>query len=288
VSGRARSAWLPRPYRSRLANVLLVVLGALALGTAIGLADLWPQGTEVARGKVASPLSTEAATVTAVDAEGCRSAPAAVLGQGPECRRVTARLWSGPEAGEEVAFDIGGAIEIGTGDRVRVSDSKLPADAVVGGVPADRYAFSDFERRSSLLWLTAAFAVLVIASARWQGLRALVGLAASLAVVVLFVVPAILEGTSPVAVATVGALAIMLVTIPLAHGLGPKAIAACLGTAAALAITLVLATWPSTSRTSRASRRRRRPSSAPAEPRSRSRACCSPGSSSAPSGCRTT
>lgn len=154
---------------------------------------------------------------------------------------MTARLRSGPEAGEEVAFDIGGAIAIGTGDRVRVSDSKLPADAVVGGVPADRYAFSDFERRSSLLWLTAAFAVLVIASARWQGLRALVGLAASLTVVVLFVVPAILEGTSPVAVATVGALAIMLVTIPLAHGLGPKAITACLGTAAALAITLVLA-----------------------------------------------
>ena len=53
--------------------------------------------------------------------------------------------------------------------------------------------------------------------------------------------PAILEGGDPVAAATVGALAVMLVTIALTHGLGPKAIAACLGTAAALAITLVLA-----------------------------------------------
>ena len=33
----------------------------------------------------------------------------------------------------------------------------------------------------------------------------------------------------------------MLITIPLAHGLGPKSVAACLGTASALVLTLVLA-----------------------------------------------
>lgn len=41
--------------------------------------------------------------------------------------------------------------------------------------------------------------------------------------------------------ALVGALAIMLVTIPLAHGIGPKAVAACLGTTVSLLLTLGLA-----------------------------------------------
>jgi uncharacterized membrane protein len=62
-----------------------------------------------------------------------------------------------------------------------------------------------------------------------------------LAIIVFFVAPSILEGNSPTSVALFGALAVMLVTIPLAHGIGPKTIAACLGTAASLVLTLGLA-----------------------------------------------
>ena len=127
------------------------------------------------------------------------------------------------------------------GDRVRVSATGVPEGAQIGGVPADQYAFSDFERRSALVWLAIAFAAIVIVISRWRGLRALVGLAGSLLIIVAFVVPAILEGSEPVAVAVVGSLAVMLVTIPLAHGLGTTTIAACLGTAWALILTAVLA-----------------------------------------------
>lgn len=62
-----------------------------------------------------------------------------------------------------------------------------------------------------------------------------------MAVIVFFIVPAILDGRSPTAVAFVGALAIMLITLPPAPGAGPKTIAASLGTAASLSLTLVLA-----------------------------------------------
>jgi len=91
-----------------------------------------------------------------------------------------------------------------------------------------------------LLWLALAFGVLVVALGRWQGLRALVGLGASLGIVVGFITPAILEGRSPPAVAFVGSLAIMLVTLVVTHGLGAKMLAAALGTACALALTLGL------------------------------------------------
>jgi uncharacterized membrane protein len=54
-------------------------------------------------------------------------------------------------------------------------------------------------------------------------------------------VPAILDGEPPLPVAIVGALAVALVTIPLAHGWGPKSLAAVLGTAGALLLTALLA-----------------------------------------------
>ncbi|HUF01762.1 MAG TPA: YibE/F family protein [Gaiellaceae bacterium] len=73
-----------------------------------------------------------------------------------------------------------------------------------------------------------------------RGLRALVGLGLSLLVVIEFIVPAILDGRAPVGVALVGALAVMFVTIPLAHGLGAKGAAAMLGTAVSLVLTALL------------------------------------------------
>jgi uncharacterized membrane protein len=90
--------------------------------------------------------------------------------------------------------------------------------------------------------LVAAFALLVaVVAGRRRGLRALVGLGLSLAMIIGFVVPAIAGGSSPVAVVTFGALGVMLLTIPLVHGGGAKSLAACLGTAAALGLTLALA-----------------------------------------------
>ena len=89
--------------------------------------------------------------------------------------------------------------------------------------------------------LLMIFVVVVLAFARWRGALSLVGLGFSLALVLLFLVPAILDGKAPLAVAIVAALTIALITIPLAHGGGPKSIAALLGTAASLLLTALLA-----------------------------------------------
>lgn len=230
---------LPRP-RSRLHVVALIAVGALALFTLAGLVELWPDGREIA-GPASGVLATESARVSGVSEE-CRTVRVVPTDPAPaRCRRVEATITSGPDRGAATAFDLIGDIRISPGDDIRVNALNLPPDATVGGVPADAYAFADFERRSPLLWLTGIFAALVLITARWRGLRALAGLAASLALVALFIVPAILEGRSPVAVALVGSLAVMIVTITLGHGLGPKALASLLGTASALVLTLILA-----------------------------------------------
>lgn len=67
------------------------------------------------------------------------------------------------------------------------------------------YRFADFQRRGPMLWLLIAFALVVVAAGRLQGLRALVGLGASLGTVVFFVVPAIAHGRPPLQVAAFGA-----------------------------------------------------------------------------------
>jgi uncharacterized membrane protein len=163
-----------------------------------------------------------------------------------ECTRVTVRLRSGPDEGKLARFTVGETtsdVRLSVADRIRVYRLVLPEGAEVLGRPVDRYGFSDYERQRPLALLTVLFCGLVIITGRLRGLRALVGLALSLLIVIEFLVPAILDGRSAVGVALVAALAIMFVTIPLAHGLGAKGIAAMLGTAAALGLTALLASF---------------------------------------------
>jgi uncharacterized membrane protein len=223
---------------SLLGRLFLLALGLVVAATAIGLYELWPADRSLPPPPGANPLHTERAEVSGIRQERC-PVPGA-----RSCLRVTAKLESGPDEGTEASFavvDAARQVGLDVGDEVRLLRNPVPPGASVGGVRPDRYSLSDFERRMPLLWLAVAFAAIVIVSGRWKGARALAGLGISLVIVVGFVVPAILDGRSPEGVALVGALAIMLVTIPLAHGLGPTAVAACLGTTVSLLLTLGLA-----------------------------------------------
>jgi uncharacterized membrane protein len=220
-----------------LVNVLVLFVLVLAAATIIGLIVFWPEGDDIPRPQGSTPPRTESAEVV-----GVRSAPCAQVAGIHDCFRVTAQLRSGPDEGDRVEFTFAAAEgRFDVGDRIRVYKNVLPPEAVDAGGRVDPYSFSDFERRPPMLWLVAIFAGLVLLTSRWQGLRALAGLAASLGLIVFFVAPAILEGRSPTGVAFIGALAVMFVTIPLAHGIGPKTLAACLGTAVSLALALGLA-----------------------------------------------
>ena len=236
-----RARWLHAGVTPAARFTVMAMLAALAIvfvATVIGLVVNWPRDRTVEAPRSLVRPKTEPAEVVAIALERCR-APGRT-----DCRRVTARLESGNDEGKRVSFSVGDQtadVPIDLGDKIRVYENPLPEGAVIGGVRVDRYGFSDFERRSPLLWLAVAFAAIVLVTGRLQGLRALLGLAASLVVVILYIVPAILDGRSPAAVALFGALAIMFVTIPLAHGVGAKTVAACLGTATALLLTLGLA-----------------------------------------------
>jgi uncharacterized membrane protein len=92
-------------------------------------------------------------------------------------------------------------------------------------------------------WLAAAFAVLVVAVARWRGLAALVGLAVSFWVLLKFMLPALLSGENPLAVALVACGAIMFVLLYLAHGVSIRTTTALIGTLFGLGASAALGTW---------------------------------------------
>jgi uncharacterized membrane protein len=210
---------------------------AIALATVAGLVALWPEGeTPPLKFIEGTPLGdTYSAEVFSMTTYECS------LYSTARCQKVRIELTSGPDEGgtEEVQVNTGGGLpEFSVGDEVRVIKSEVPPDAV-GNVSA--YAIVDFERKPSLLWLALIFAALVIVFGRLRGALSLIGLAISLVIVLAFVVPAILRNSPPLAVALVGAMAVMLTTIPLAHGLGPKSLAAMTGTAVSLALIVALA-----------------------------------------------
>jgi uncharacterized membrane protein len=222
---------------SRLGRAFAALAVLLAVGAAVGMAVLWPNGhRNEGRSAKDQRLPTRQAEVTKVERVPCRTP------QAKNCRNVTAKLLNGPLKGQdaELVFgDSGPAPKITVGDHIRVIKNEVPAGAPAGSVPP--YSFQDFERRAPMVWLAIAFALLVIVFGRVRGFMSLVGLVISLAIVIKFILPAILDGRDPVPVAVVGSIAVMVATIVLAHGIGPKTIAAILGTAASLAITLGLA-----------------------------------------------
>ncbi len=139
--------------------------------------------------------------------------------------------------------EIGGGLTVG--DRAvatffEADEGQFEVLSVSPVDPATQYQFADFQRRGSLLWLVIVFAAVVVALGRWRGAAALGGLAASVVVLLLFVLPAILDGRSPVLVAVFGAAAIAYLALYLAHGFSRMTTVALLGTLAALTLTAVL------------------------------------------------
>jgi len=101
--------------------------------------------------------------------------------------------------------------------------------------------FVDFVRAKPLLWLTAAFAALILLISRWKGLRSLLSMAFSLMVIIGFIIPHILAGEDPLRVSILGSGVLLAVTLYLTYGWNLKTHAAVLSMVIVLLITGALA-----------------------------------------------
>lgn len=148
-------------------------------------------------------------------------------------------MLDGPDAGTEVWAYLGVAAtsasidDFHPGDEVVVTFTRQPEGPAF-------VAVSDRWRLPVLGMLLILFVVAVLVVGRGHGLRALIALALTAAVVLKIVVPLILEGAPPVPVAVIVASVITIVTVVLTEGWNRAAAAAILGTVAALLVTGVL------------------------------------------------
>ena len=241
----------------RTARRLIVAgLAAVFALTLVGLAVLWPHDapevSQAAVGAYAAPgVTFPRAEVTSVQ-PAC-TVPSPASGSGPSsepgsttprtitapsgCGTVTARIVDGTTAGQTVTIDVPAevlAAGLSLGDRVvllRLPDEAIAQSAAAPGALSP-YSYAGIERQTPLWILGVAFAVAVVAVARWRGLAALGGLVVGGVVLLGFVAPALLAGKNAIAVAVVGALLIMYVVLYFTHGLSLRTSTALVGTIA--------------------------------------------------------
>jgi len=220
----------PEPASGRVRVILAVLLVPFALAAVVGAVLLFHKGGTTSSRATGQPVR---GVVTAVQAGSCSSQAPINAASDSQCRTVTVRMSDGPAPNREVRIVV--PIEPST-PRFTTDDKVVLAYA--GGDAADgqSYQLVDFQRSTPLIVLAVLFALAVLILGRWQGLKALVALGMSFAVLVLFVLPAIIAGENPLLVAVVGAGLIMFVVLYLTHGLSARTSTAVLGTLISLAL----------------------------------------------------
>jgi uncharacterized membrane protein len=221
----------PLPAASRRTrHIVTAVLVPAALATLVALILLWPGDVSAEP----DPAGGQRAlgTVSAVAEQAC---PGEARQQ--RCGSATVRVTEGPGTGADQTVDLPqgpGTSALHVGDGVVLL--YFP-DAVPGG---RSYSVVDRQRSTPMSWLVALAVAVILAFGRWRGLTSLAGLAVSFALLLLFVIPAILDGSPPLLIAVVGASAIMFAALYLTHGVNVHTSVAVAGTLASLVLTGVL------------------------------------------------
>ncbi|HEY0187002.1 MAG TPA: YibE/F family protein [Cellulomonas sp.] len=201
----------------------LLVLAALA--TIVGLVRLWPSSDDLPElSTTPEGSSYQVVTVTDTESEADAASGPAVLAETSDGDTVSVQL------GSEY-LDV-----LQPGDEIRV----MTLDAGDGGTT---YVFVDLIRGPSMALLAVVLGALVLAVARWRGLGAMLGLGLSVAGVLVFTVPALVEGEPALPVALVTASALMFLLLYLAHGVSVRTSTALLGTLGGLIATGLIAAW---------------------------------------------
>ncbi|MFC8914357.1 YibE/F family protein [Streptomyces sp. NPDC047821] len=230
------------PVSKHLRKVIAAVLIPFATAVLVGLVVLWPGGApEHERTGVGFDRQTEQGTVVQTEKVDCRDVNAAqvpptgdtttpegreaVNSQQGQCTKATVEVTTGKDKGrrfvEVVQPDAPRQLEEGQGVVV----------AYAPDAPRDlQYSVTDVNRKVPMLVLAGIFALVVVAVGRMRGVMALIALAVSFAVLTVFILPAILQGSNPLLVAVVGSSAIMLIALYSCHGLTARTSVAVLGT----------------------------------------------------------
>jgi len=241
----------PAPVGPVAARIVVALLTLIGLAVVVGAVLLWPSGSKAdiplpfqnEQGGAVS--NTQAGTVVSSTLADCGSPsvgqvltgqPAPGVPGSGSCLQSMVSIDSGPNRGAQTMLEFSrgpGQPNLLAGEHIRVFRQ-------VDQQGTTTYGFYDYERGWPLALLSAAFAIVIIAVARWRGLRALIGIVIAFAVLVLFMLPALRDGAPALPVALVASAAILYAVIYLAHGVSLRTSSALLGTLTAMVLAAVL------------------------------------------------
>ncbi len=251
--------------RRKANRILAAVLIPLTLLTLAGMAMLWPSGSKegisLANPYSAAPgVTFDTGSIQSVVTENCMQG-VAQPGQGQQGPGGQSQNQQGPsQQGSDCTFaftepdkggspvkvvinpDVAKSHGVKPGDQIRYLNlSNAQGASASQGSPA--FIFVDFVRTLPIVLLALLYAAVVIAVARWRGLRALIGLVGAYFVLAGFMLPGLVEGKPPLLLALVGSTVIMIGVLYFAHGFSARTSTALLGTMFGLGITALLAAW---------------------------------------------
>ncbi len=240
----------PAPLSPLVARLVVAALTVIGLAMVVGAVLLWPSGHKVDiplpfQNASGGAVTTERGQVQSSALADCGSpsvgqvitgSPAPGLAGSGTCVQSMVRIDTGPNNGAATLLEFSrspGQPDLKAGESVRIFRQ-------VDQQGITTYGFYDYERGWSLTLLSAAFAIVVVAVARWRGLRALIGIVVAFAVLVVFLLPALRDGAPAVPAALVASSAILFAVIYLAHGVSLRTSAALLGTLTAMLLSAFL------------------------------------------------
>jgi uncharacterized membrane protein len=234
----------PAPLSPLAARIVVIALAVIGLVTVIGAVLLWPSGSKVDiplpfQNSQGGAVTTEGGHVLSSSLADCGSpsagqvltaSPAPGISGSGTCVQTVVALDSGPNRGASTMLEFSpgpGQPNLLAGDTIRIFRQ-------VDEQGTTSYGFYDYERTWPLIALAAVFAIVIVAVARWRGLRALVGIIVAFTVLVVFLLPALRDGAPAIPVALVASAIILFAVIYLAHGVSLRTSAALLGTLTAM------------------------------------------------------
>jgi uncharacterized membrane protein len=240
----------PSPLGPLPAKIVVGLLAAIGVAVIAGAVWLWPSQQHLDipmpfQNAAGGAVSTQGGHVLSSGLSDCGSPSASqVLTTAPQqappgagrCVSSLVAIDSGPNAGANTLLEFSpgpGQPQFAAGDHIRLTRQ-------VDAQGTTTYAFYDFERGWPVVALAIAFAVVIVAVARWRGLLALVGIVVAFLILVVFLLPALRDGAPAIPVALVASAAILYAVIYLAHGVNLRTSAALLGTLSALLLAAVL------------------------------------------------
>ncbi len=149
-------------------------------------------------------------------------------------QEIRVQILQGEKQGEVAAFE-NDLIQVEVGDSIYVNRLET-----IDGI--EYYTFKDADRHFALITLGILFAGVLILFSGFHGVRALIGLGASIGIIFVVLVPLLLNGYPPVLVSIVVACPMLAITLFTTHGLKSRSVIAFLGTMGAIVVTGGIAT----------------------------------------------